>query len=164
MSRLITFSKFAMAAVALGCALLGIAQAPDGTPSPPAKSPVLLREGTEVSLKLAQDVNSRAAKPNEPIELALAENLKVGDIIVAKAGSRALGTVVHAKKPDFWGEAGEVNIRITFLKVGATKVPLRGAAGEVGTRYIVIRGSQAILRTGTLLKAYVAEDTLVTVE
>lgn len=71
---------------------------------------------------------------------------------------------MHAKKPDFWGEAGEVNIRITFLKVGATKVPLRGAAGEVGTRYIVIRGSQAILRTGTLLKAYVAEDTLVTVE
>jgi hypothetical protein len=159
MSRLM-ISRFPLAVVVLGCALLGFAQAP----SAPARPTVLLREGTEVSLKLAQDVNSRAAKPNEPIELALAEDLTVGDLIVAKSGSRALGTVIHAKKPDFWGEAGEVNIRITFLKAGASKVPLRGAAGEVGTRYIVIRASQAILKTGTLLKAYVAEDTSIVIE
>ncbi len=125
---------------------------------------VQLPEGTEVILKLAQDVNSRAAKEGEPIELALAEDLKVGETVLAKAGSRALGTVVHAKKPDFWGEAGEVNIRITFLKVRKTKVPLRGSAGEVGVRYIVIRGSQAILKTGMTLKAYVAEDSQVALE
>jgi hypothetical protein len=160
MNRPAIFSKFTIAAVALGYVLRGFAQAP----STPAKPAALLREGTEVSLKLAQDVNSRAAKPNEPIELAVAEDLKVGDVTVAKAGSRALGTVIHAKKPDFWGEAGEVNIRITFLKAGAAKVPLRGAAAEVGTRYVVIRGSQAILKTGTRLKAYVAEDTLVAIE
>jgi hypothetical protein len=163
MSRRMILVRFPIVAVVLGCALLALAQERNRAPLP-AKAIVLLREGTEVSLKLAQDVNSRAAKPNEPIELALAEDLKVGDLTAARAGSRALGSVVHAKKPDFWGEAGEVNIRITFLKAGATKVPLRGAAGEVGARYVVIRGSQAILKTGTLLKAYVAEDTAVAIE
>jgi hypothetical protein len=132
---------------------------PSNTESAIVKRALTLREGTEVQLKLAQDVNSRASKPNEPIELSLASDLIVDGQIVARAGSRAMGTVVHAKKPDFWGEAGEVNIRVTFLKAGTTKVLLRGAAGEVGTRYIVIRGSQAILKAGTLIKAYIAEDT-----
>ena len=109
-------------------------------------------------------MNSRAAKPNESVELSLAEDVIVDGQIVAKAGSRAMGTVVHAKKPDFWGEAGEVNIRVTFLKAGTTKVPMRGAAGEVGTRYIVVRGSQAILKTGTLMKAYIAEDTKINID
>ncbi len=164
MTSWVRFSSSAVSAVVLACTLVAAVQESNRSSPASANQVVTLPEGTEVSLKLAQDVNSRAAKSNEPIELALAEDLKVGDVVVAKAGSRAIGTVVHAKKPDFWGEAGEVNIRITFLKAGTTKVPLKGSAGEVGTRYIVIRGSQAILKTGTLLKAYVAEDTQIRTE
>ncbi len=163
MTSRLRFSVAVLVAV-LACVPVAFTQEDRQSSTAPANRVVTLPEGAEVSLKLAQDVNSRAAKPNEPVELALAEDLKVGALVVAKAGSRALGTVVHAKKPDFWGEAGEVNIRITFLKAGTTKVPLKGSAGEVGTRYIVIRGSQAILKTGTLLKAYVAEDTQVRIE
>lgn len=146
-------------AILLSCGSLAYAQEPQE-----ASHSFVLREGTEVPLKLAQDVNSRASKADEPIELTLAEDLKVDNRVVVKAGSRALGTVVHAKKPDFWGEAGEVNIRVTFLKAGSSKVPLRGAAGEVGKRYVVIRGSQAILKAGMPLKAYVAEDTQLSME
>src|SRR4051812_41164758 len=70
--------------------------------SPVEKRVLLLRGSTEVQLKLAQDVNSRASKPDEPVELSLAEDLIVDSQIVARAGSRAMGTVLHAKKPDFW--------------------------------------------------------------
>ena len=38
----------------------------------------------------------------------------------------------------------------------------RGAIGSAGTRYIVIRGSQAIIKAGTPLKAFVAADIEVT--
>ncbi len=120
---------------------------------------VMLAEGTEVPLKMAQDVSSRGAKPGEPVELALAEDLKVDDVTVAKAGERALGEVVQAKRPDFWGEAGEVSIRVHFLRVGNKKVEIRGALGSAGTRYVVIRGSQGIIKTGTPVKAFVAADT-----
>ena len=123
------------------------------TPTVPKK--VVLAEGTEITLRMAQDISSRAARPGEPIELTLAEDLKVGNVIVAKAGARALGEVVQGKRPDFWGEAGEVSIRVHFLRVGDKKVEIRGAAG---TRYVVIRGSQAVIKTGTPVKAFVAAD------
>ncbi len=123
---------------------------------------VLLTEGTELTLRMAQDISSRAARPGEPVELTLAENLKVGDAVVAKAGARALGEVVRGKRPDFWGEAGEVSLRVHFLRVGDQKVEIRGALGSAGTRYVVIRGSQAVIKAGTLVKAFVAADAEVT--
>jgi len=126
--------------------------------APKAPKKVLLAEGTEVTLRMAQDISSRAARPGEPVELKLAEDLSVGDAIVAKAGARALGEVVQAKRPDFWGEAGEVSLRVHFLRVGDQKVEIRGALGSAGTRYIIIRGSQAIIKAGTPVKAFVAAD------
>jgi hypothetical protein len=125
---------------------------------PKAPKKVLLPEGTEVTLRMAQDISSRTARPGEPIELRLDEDLSVGDAIVAKAGARALGEVVQVKRPNFWGEAGEVSLRVHFLRVGDQKVEIRGALGSAGTRYIIIRGSQAIVKAGTLVKAFVAVD------
>lgn len=127
--------------------------------SPSASKKLLLAEGTEVKLRMAQDISSRSARPGELIELALAEDLKVGDVVVAKAGARSLGEVVKARRPDFWGEAGEVSIRVHFLRVGDKKVEIRGAAGAAGTRYIIVRGSQAIIKAGTAVKGFVAADT-----
>ena len=125
-------------------------------PSTPHK--VTLTEGTEVNLRMAQDISSRAARPGEPIELTLAEDLKVGDVLIAKPGQRALGEVVQAKKPDFWGEAGEVSVRVRFLRVGDKKVEIQGAIGSAGTRYVIVRGSQGIIKAGTPVKAFVVAD------
>jgi hypothetical protein len=127
----------------------------------PTQAPkkILLPEGTEINLQMAQDISSRAARPGEPIELKLAEDLKVDDALVAKAGARALGEVVQGKRPDFWGEAGEVSLRVHFLRVGDQKVEIRGAIGSAGTRYVVIRGSQAVIKAGTPVKAFIATDT-----
>ncbi len=147
-------------AMTLTFALTPMALAQQAATGGPKK--VMLREGTEVALQLAQDVSSRGAKPGEPVELTLAQDLKVGDALVAKAGQRAAGEVVQAKKPDFWGEAGEVSIRVHFLKVGDKKVEIRGAIGSAGTRYVIIRGSQGIIKTGTPVKAFIATDTEVT--
>jgi hypothetical protein len=133
-----------------------------GNPGAPTlRARVVLPEGTEVVLKLAQDVNSKTAKPGELVEFVVAEPVKVGDVVVADAGARAIGNVVHSKTPDFWGNPGEMNVRMTFLKAGKTKVPLRGAMGEVGSIRVVIRGSQAVLKKGVPAKAYVDSDTVI---
>ena len=44
--------------------------APKETPPVPKK--VKLREGTEVALRMGEDISSRTAKPGQPVELALA--------------------------------------------------------------------------------------------
>jgi hypothetical protein len=143
--------------------LLSICNSAISQEPPQGKKTILLSEGTELILKMAQDISSRAARAGEPIELTLAEDLKVGDAVVAKAGARALGEVVQGKKPDFWGEAGEVSIRVHFLRVGDKKIEIRGAAGSAGVRYILIRGSQGGIKTGALVKAFVASDVEVSV-
>jgi len=115
----------------------------------PAPSPQLvLREGTEVSLKFAETVYSRTAKEGDPVEFVLAEDLTIGNAVVAEAGSRAIGEVVYTKQPDAWGNRGELNVRATFLKAGKTKVPLRGATGPI----------DAVLVVGTPVKAFVDAD------
>ena len=138
--------------------LASILATSQNAPTTTAKK-VLLAEGTELTLRMAEDISSRTARPGEPVELALAEDLKVGDVTFAKAGARALGEVVKDKRPDFWGEAGAVSLRVHFLRVGDQKVEIRGAIGSAGTRYVVIRGSQAVIKAGTLTKAFVAADT-----
>jgi hypothetical protein len=145
------------AALVLSGIMIPAGLAQQETPQEPKT--VMLAEGTEVPLRMAQDVSSRGTKPGEPVELTLAEDLKVGDVTVAKAGERASGEVVQAKRPDFWGEAGEVSLRVHFLRIGNKKVEIRGALGSAGKRYVVIRGSQGIIKTGTPVKAFVAADT-----
>jgi hypothetical protein len=127
-----------------------------------APQKLVLAKGTEVHLRMAQDISSRAARPGEPIELKLAEDLKVGDVVVAKSGARALGEVAQGKKPDFWGDPGEVSIRLRFLRVGDKKVEIEGSLAASGVIYVIVRGSQGIIKAGTPVKAYVASDVEVT--
>ena len=70
---------------------------------------------------------------------------------------RALGKVVQTKKPDFLGEAGEVSVRVHFLRVGDKKVEIQGAVSSADT--LPHRpGSQGIIKAGTLVKALVVTD------
>lgn len=119
---------------------------------------IILREGTEISLKIAQNVNSRTARQDDVVEFVLAAPLKVGDAVVADVGSRAIGTVIHSVKPNFVGDPGELTVRLTFLKVGKVKVPIRGTTLRAGDYRVVIRGSQATIKMGTPMTAYVDAD------
>lgn len=119
---------------------------------------IILREGTEVSLKIAQNVSSRTAQQDDVVEFVLAAPLKVGDAVVADVGSRAIGTVIHSVKPNFAGDPGELTVRLTFLKAGKIKVPIRGTTLRTGDYRVVIRGSQATIKMGTPMTAYVDAD------
>ena len=69
---------------------------------------VVLKEGTEVSLKFAQNLTSKAVVAGQPVELVLAEDLKVLDHVVIKRGARVLGTVTSGKESEKKRTRGEV--------------------------------------------------------
>ncbi len=134
----------------------------------------LLKEGTEVSLKFSEALSSKTAHEDDRVNLELAEDLKVGDAIVAKAGTKAVGSVTHAKKSGMMGKGGELNIRLEYLKIGDTRVRLRankGKEGEskVGTTIaltilfgpigLLKHGKNVEVKEGSPLKAFVDEDT-----
>jgi hypothetical protein len=69
----------------------------------PEPTKLVLKEGTDVRLKFAQDLTSKTAVEDDPVNLVLDEDLKVGDITIAKAGAKALGIVTNSKKAGMMG-------------------------------------------------------------
>ena len=138
-----------------------------------ASGKYMLHEGTDVNLRFAQDLSSKTASDGDPVVLTLADDLKVGDIVVAKAGARAFGEVTNAKKSGMMGKAGELNLRLEYLKTGDTKIKLRGTKGkegESGTTGAVVltvlfgpiglikHGKNVEIKEGTALHAFVGDD------
>jgi hypothetical protein len=134
---------------------------------------VILADGSDVALVFDQDLSSKTAAEGDPVTCVLAEDLKVGDVVVAKAGSKAIGEVTNVKKAGMMGKAGELNIRMDYLKVGSTKIKLRGSKGKEGesgqTSAIVLtvlfgpiglikHGHDIDIKKGTALKVYIGDD------
>jgi hypothetical protein len=148
------------------------AAAPPVQPAePPAK--LVLKEGTDVKLKFAQDLSSKTAVDDDPVNLVLDEDLKVGDVTVVKAGTKALGTITHAKKAGMMGKGGELNMRLEYLVAADSRMRLRGTKGKEGEGKVgaavaltvlfgpiglIKHGKNVEIKQGTPLLAYVDQD------
>lgn len=97
-----------------------------------APEKVLLKEGADVNLKFAQELSSKTANDDDPVALVVDQDIKVGDIVVVKAGAKAVGTITHAKKAGMMGKAGELNMRLDYLIVDDGRLRLRGTKGKEG--------------------------------
>jgi hypothetical protein len=137
---------------------------------PAASGKILLKEGSEVKLKFADDLTSKTASEGDPVNLILDEDIKVGDTVVAKAGCKAVGTITNAKKAGMMGKAGELNMRLEHLTVGEDRVRLRGSKGKEGQGKegtavaltvlfgpigLIKHGKNVEVKAGTPLTAYV---------
>lgn len=126
-----------------------------------------------MKLKFADDLSSKTAAEGDPVTMILDEDLRVGDVLVAKSGCKATGSITNAKKAGMMGKAGELNLRLEHLKVGDQRVRLRGSKGKegegrVGTAValtvlfgpigLIKHGKNVEVKAGTALTAYVDED------
>lgn len=139
--------------------------------SQPAK--LVIKEGTDVNLKFAQDLSSKTAQDGDPVNLVLADDLKVDGVTVAKAGAVALGTVTHAKKAGMMGRAGELDMRLDYVVVGDSRMMIRGTKGKEGQGKegtavaltvlfgpigLIKHGKNVEVKQGTPLTAFVDSD------
>ena len=159
------------------------AAAPPATPAPiaaisasdgpDAAGKYKLREGEDVNLKFSQALSSKTATEGDQVTLELVDDLKVGDVIVAKAGSKAVGEVTKASKSGMMGKAGELAIRLDYLRTGDVKIHLRGSKGKEGqsgtTSMVVLtvlfgpiglikHGKNVEITQGQSIKAFVSDD------
>jgi hypothetical protein len=129
-----------------------------------------LAEGTDVELQFAQDLGSSTSFEGDPVMLTLVKDLKVGDVVVAKAGSKAYGEVTKAQKSGKMGKGGQLDVRLEYLQVGNDKIQLRqtkakegegGIKGALSSPFGRIKhGKNVDIKTGDPLHAYVANDIL----
>jgi hypothetical protein len=142
-------------------------------PAPKPTEKLVLKEGADVSLKFAQDLSSKTATEDDPVNLVLAEDLKLGDVVIAKAGAKAVGTITHSKRAGMIGKAGELNMRLQYLLVGDSRLKLRGTKGKEGQGKegtaialtvlfgpigLIKHGKEVQIKEGTPLQAFTDEN------
>jgi hypothetical protein len=164
----------AAATPAVAVATPAVAAAAPAVPAgPDAQGRYMLREGEDVNLKFDQDLSSKTSSEGDPVAFLLSDDLKIGDVVVAREGSKAFGEVTKAEKSGMMGKAGELNLRLEYLKVGDSKIKLRGSKGKEGasgtTGAVVLtvlfgplglihHGKNVEIKKGQSFHAYVADD------
>jgi hypothetical protein len=138
-----------------------------------ANNGCLLKEGVEVSLKFAADLNSKTAHEGDPVEFLLDDDLKVGNSILVPKGAHAVATVTDAKKAGMMGRPGELSVQMQYLVSGSNHVRIRGTKGREGDSKtgatvaltvlfgpigLIKHGKNVDIPAGTALTAYVDQD------
>ena len=148
-------------------------------PVPQAASAPVLAAKTPVLLVFADEVSSKTAVKNAEVRFLLAEDLRIGEVVVPQ-GTPAVGEVVHVQKAGLGGRGGELILAARHLDHRGQRIPLRSLkplagpyAGKnrsdaalaasfvpyAGLMSMFISGGQIVIPAGTQALALVAADT-----
>jgi len=144
---------------------------------PPSQATVnrVLPQRTPVHLVFASDLSSKKADVGDKIPLTLADDLKVGDVVLVKKGAPAVATVTDADGTHILGVPGEIAFEAESLNVDGVLVKLRGGAARLGrdreggaavsalfvpvAGLFLVHGHDAEIQRGASFVATVSEDT-----
>ena len=91
-----------------------------------------LQEGTEIKVHFNDKLSSKTASEGDRFSITLDEPIVLSDGTRTPAGYRGAGEVTTVEKRGMMGKPGQLNVRINYIKIGDTRVHLRGSKGEEG--------------------------------
>jgi hypothetical protein len=127
-------------------------------------------------IRMEDNISSETSHDGDRFSISLAEPVTLANGVVLPAGLRGAGEVTNAKKKGMMGKPGELNVRFDYLKVGGTRVRLRGQKGSEGdARYgttitltvlfgplgLIKHGKDVGMKVGEQLKVYTDADATV---
>jgi hypothetical protein len=143
--------------------------------APPATNAVL-RVGTEVPLRLKEELTTKGKKVRVGyrFQLETSEAVIVQGVTVIPAGSPAVGEITNARNKGMWGKSGKLNARILYVTVNGRQIRLTGQFDDKGTAGGIaavavsavvflpagffMTGTSAKVPAGAIVKAFVDED------
>jgi hypothetical protein len=94
---------------------------------------IKLEEGTQIRLKLMQDISSATSQVGQTITFETLDSVKVDNVTVIAEGAQALGTIVEAQPKKSLGRGGKLNFRLEYVKaVDGSKIPIRATSVNQG--------------------------------
>lgn len=112
------------------------AQAPSPVPPVAATvaSPTSIRipEGTEMLVRFDEGLSSGRNSQGDKFSISLDDSVDLGGGVILPAGFSGRGEVTAAQKKGFMGQAGELNVRLEYIRVGETRIRLRASKGGEG--------------------------------
>jgi PEGA domain len=89
-------------------------------------SQLTMPEGTKIRVRLEQNLSSATAEEGQPVQLSVADDVRIGDTVVIKQGAAAVGTVTLATKKRRMGRTGKLDFSIDrVVAEDGSSIPLR---------------------------------------
>jgi hypothetical protein len=73
---------------------------------------IVVSEGTPINVVTAQEITSKAAKPNDPVNFTVNEDLLINGQVVVRKGTPAIGSVINAEKGGYLGKSGKLGVQV----------------------------------------------------
>lgn len=139
--------------------------------------PIVIKEGTEVLLRVMDKIKSGEVKKGDPIEFIVEKTVKdENGITLIEDGAAAFGTVSESKKAGAFGTAGKLAISMDkVISFNGKDIQLRGSRENAGSNCTTgviagmlfvsvlsgfFRGVNAVIPAGTILRTYVNKTTV----
>ncbi|WP_324750297.1 hypothetical protein SH591_02005 [Sphingomonas sp. LY54] len=147
----------------------------------PAANNAVLRTGTEVALRLSEELTTQGKKlrVGNRFRMEIAEPVIVQGMTVIPAGSPAVGEITDVRNKGMWGKSGRLVARLLYVTVNGRQIRLTGAfddkgiAGGIGAVAVsavvflpagfFMTGTSAKVPMGTVVKGFVDEDVPLTI-
>lgn len=142
----------------------------------PSFTTAVLRVGTEVPLRLTQELTTKGKqlRVGDRFHLETSEPVMVQGVNVIPVGSPAVGEITDARNKGMWGKSGHLAARVLYVTVNGRQIRLSGAfddkgvargVGAVAVSAIVfapagffMTGTSARVKAGSAIKSFVDED------
>jgi len=142
----------------------------------PATTNAILRVGTEVPLRLSEELTTKGKRlrVGDRFHLETSEPVMVQGVNVIPVGSPAVGEITDVRNKGMWGKSGHLAARILYVTVNGRQIRLSGAfddkgvAGGVGAVTVsalvflpagfFMTGTSAKVPAGSIIKSFVDED------
>jgi hypothetical protein len=142
----------------------------------PVRANAILRVGTEIPLRLTQELTTKGKKlrVGDRFHLETSEPVMVQGVNVIPVGSPAVGEITDVRNKGMWGKSGHLAARILYVTVNGRQIRLSGAfddkgvAGGVGAVAVsaivflpagfFMTGTSAKIPAGSIIKSFVDED------
>ena len=140
---------------------------------------VVLPDGKEFTVQTVDEISSKTASENDPVNLRVVEDVRVGDHVVIASGTLVKGVVATVEQRGHLGKGGKIGMRVdSTTTVDGQKVRLRaskgkGDTGTVGSTialsllisplFLLRRGNHAVIKPGTKIQVYTDEEKRVVV-
>ncbi|MEA5459527.1 hypothetical protein VB796_10775 [Arcicella sp. LKC2W] len=141
---------------------------------------VSLQAGTPIALETVQRLASDAVQAGQTVDFKVRSDIKVGDVVVIKAGSIAKGLVTRANIAKGLGKEGQIEIQIKSVSsVDGQQIPVVGnniyRQGEdkqtlaivlgvvLCILFLTMKGKNAEIPAGTTIDANTATNMMISI-
>ncbi|HEY6817738.1 MAG TPA: hypothetical protein VI168_19575 [Croceibacterium sp.] len=143
---------------------------------PPAQPGAMLRIGTELPLRLVEELTTegKQLKVGDRFRLQTEEPLAINGYTVVPAGAPAIGEVTEVRNKGMWGKSGKLVARLLYVTVNGRQIRLSGGFDDKGVGGVVgavavsaivfapagffMTGTSARVPAGTVIRGYIDED------